>query len=97
VDGRDARVLELTGDPGLLAEPANERAAGGQRLPDHLEPDVADEDEVAGGVDDAHPAAGDLVPEPVRPPTSSPGAIVGGGTDSRVVAEVAAGRFGGRS
>ena len=34
MDGRDARVLELAGDPRLLAEPAGERAPGGRRLPE---------------------------------------------------------------
>jgi hypothetical protein len=75
VDRRDARVREAGGHPGLDDEPA-----GVLPVLHHLDRHLPVEDRVAGGVDDPHPAAGDLpgegVPRHVRQPGPGVGEVV---------------------
>ena len=55
---------ELAGDPGLVAEAAGRCGVGGVLVAaEHLDGDLAVQRGVAGAVDDAHAAAGDLVEE----------------------------------
>ncbi len=59
VDRRDAGVLELAGDSRLGEEAACDGRVGRIAILEELDGDVAVEREVAGAVDDAHPAAAD--------------------------------------
>ena len=70
VDGGDAGVLELAGDAGLVREPAGGRGVGREPVLEDLDRHLSAERRVAGPVDDAHPAAGDLVLQFVAAPRS---------------------------
>src|SRR5262249_13376533 len=60
VDGGDGRVLELGGDAGLVEEPGGGRRVGPVAGLQELDGHVAVEGDLAGAVDDAHPAGADL-------------------------------------
>src|SRR5262249_22292481 len=63
VYGRDAGVLELAGDPGLLDESRGRAGPGRKPLLEHLDGDLAVQGEVAGAIDHAHAAPADLLAE----------------------------------
>src|SRR5262245_53717679 len=60
VNRRDARVLQLGGDAGLVGEPAGDGRVGRVAVLEQLDGHVPVEGEVAGLVDDADAAAADL-------------------------------------
>ena len=86
VDGGDVRVLEQAGDPRLVDEPAGGVGILGEPILEHLDGDLAAEGGVGGQEYDAHPAAGDLVPEDVaaRGRRRRDGRGAGGGLNQRV-------------
>jgi hypothetical protein len=61
VDGRDARVLEPAGDPGLVGEPAGGPGVGGEPVGQHLDRHLAAQNGVGRPVDDAHCPPADIV------------------------------------
>jgi hypothetical protein len=63
VDGRDARVLQLAGDPGLGLETLRCRRLGFIVLAEHLDCYLTAEPKVPGAMDHAHAPAADLIEE----------------------------------
>ena len=63
VNGHDARVLELSGDLGLLEKAVDHFGAMAEVVAEDLDGQVAAEVAVAAAEDDAHAAAADLVGE----------------------------------
>jgi hypothetical protein len=60
VHGRDAGVLQLTGDACLAEKPLGGERIGGIALGQQFDRDVAIEYHVTGAIDDAHTSAADL-------------------------------------
>ena len=61
VNGRNARVLKLPGDPGFVVEAAGGDAVGGIARVQDLEGDMAIESDLAGAVDESHSARTDFL------------------------------------
>jgi hypothetical protein len=65
VHGRDAGVLELPGDAGLVGEPPGCPGVGRVLLLQYLDGNLAAQHDVGGAVNDAHAAAGNLLAQPI--------------------------------